>query len=390
MAKSARLILIILYLSFISLGLPDEILGVAWPAMRSGFGLPLSSAGILISLIAVIGAFSGFISGWFICRFSITTILIASGTLTACGILGYGLSDSWAVLILFAIPQGLGAGTIDASLNNYVAENYSSRHMNWLHGFWGIGATMGPLIMTFSLGSDYGWRLGYVIIASLQFSLTLTFLLTRNFWKSLKNTAPDVKQAPSGCAYKFTSPDSLNAMAVFFLYTGLEFSVGMWFYSLMVETRGVSPELAGVLISLYWGFLTFGRFGIGFIANKLGNLRIIFYSLHGALLCSLLLMTDNVWLNAIGLCGMGLSLSAIYPCSMHQTPQRFGSVYAKSLTGYQAGAGGLGVALLPPLIGVILNHSSLTWLPALLLVLVILLELAAFRLYHGKRLNLDN
>lgn len=385
MNKTKSVILVILYFSFISLGLPDEILGIAWPTMRSNFALPLSAAGILISMIAMLGAFSGFMSGYFIKRYSISTILIASGLLTACGILGTGLSASWVILILCAIPQGLGAGTIDASLNNYVAENYSSRQMNWLHGFWGVGATLGPLIMTFAIAQEQNWRLGYLIIASLQFCLTFIFILTSRWWKK-SSTAPNkIKPLDSlPCKYTFCSAPSLMAMSIFFLYTGVEFSVGMWFYSLMVEKRMVAPELAGLLITLYFGFLTFGRFAIGFFSVKLGNIRIINYSLIGAFMSILLMSIDNIYLTSFSICLLGFSLSGIYPCSMHETPHRFGSQYAKSLTGYQAGAGGLGVALLPPLVGVILNHSSLTILPLVLCVMVIAMIIISRVLYQNS------
>lgn len=386
MAKSTSL-LFILYLGFVSLGLPDEILGVAWPTMRSTFGLPLSAAGILVSVITLLGGTAGFCSGYFIKRFSIIHILIASGILTAAGILGTGLSGSWAILILCAVPQGLGAGTIDAALNNYVAENYSSRQMNWLHGFWGVGATAGPLIMTFALTADSNWRLGYLIIAGLQLALVTSFVLTRRLWRNTSNTTTldAVREKPSeSIKYKIYSAPSLMAMGLFFLYTGVEFGTGLWFYSLWVEVRGINPTLAGIFISLFFGMIMFGRFAIGLFSNRLGNVKIVTYSLIGAVICLALLSINNVYLTGLSVIGLGFCLSGIYPCLMHETPKRFGHAYAKVMTGYQAGAASLGVALLSPLVGFILGHSSLLVLPGLLLIMALAMLLLTYGLYAKK------
>lgn len=359
-----RIVLVILYLGFISLGLPDQILGIAWPDMRADFGKPLDWAGILVVMTAALTAFSGFVSGFFIRRFSVQSILIVSCLMTALGLCGYSWSNRWLLLVLSTIPLGLGAGAIDTSLNNYVANNYSSRHMNWLHACWGIGATLGPTVMTFVLAHGQSWRLGYLAIAASQFLLLIIFVATLRLWKQQKQEEP--AEITAGKKFKLFSVRPLCALGMFFIYSSVEVSLGLWFYSVLVEGRRVTAAMAGSWIVIYWSLLTFGRFAVGIFSNRLGNLRIIRWGLRGTLLGIALLLPHNDFLTAFGLGLCGLALAGIYPSMMHETPVRFGKKAGALMMGFQAGMSSLGVSLLVPLYGVVIERTSLECLTPML------------------------
>lgn len=368
--KRKLLVLLILYLGFISLGLPDQVLGIAWPSMRSQFDKSLEAAGILVFCVAILTASSSFCSGYFIKRFSTSTILITSGFLTMSGLLGYGLSQTWLQLIICTIPLGIGAGAIDASLNDYVAKNYPSKHMNWLHGCWGIGAAMGPAIMSYSVVSNASWRNGYIIIAGIQVFLVLFFILTAKMWK---------KSSPREEIVSLVKKDKILSLApmlsifMFFIYTCIESSIGVWFYSVLIEQRAVSTAVAGTWIVLYWSFLTLGRFVIGAISNRLGNRKLINYGIYGAIISLCFLLWNNETLNILSLCTLGFSLAGLYPSMMHETPRRFSSKLAATLTGYQVGMAALGVAILTPLVGVIISNIGLNYLIPILLFLTFIM-----------------
>lgn len=369
MKNSKIIILIILYFGFISLGLPDQALGISWPWMRQSFNKPLDYAGILVTITTLLSAISSFSSGYIMNRYKISLILSASCLLTMGGIFGYAVSPNFYILIICTIPLGLGGGAIDSCLNNYVAENYSSRQMSWLHGCWGIGATLGPIIMTAAIAQQNNWRSGYIAMATIQFILLIGFISTAKLWKlQKKEIAINVDST-----IKLKSPESIAAVALFFLYTTVEASIGLWFYSYMIESLKISPKIAGSGIVLYWGALTAGRFIIGAFANKLGNRKIISYGMVGAIIGMMFLLSNNIFLISFGLCFTGLALAGIYPSMMHETPKRFGTKLGKTLTGYQAGAASLGVATLPPIIGIIIANTSLSYLIPLLICLMSLM-----------------
>lgn len=371
-ALRRRIILIILYLGFISLGLPDQILGVAWPDMRADFDKPLDWAGILVVMTAALTAFSGFVSGYFIRRFSVQVILITSCLMTMLGLCGYSWSNRWTLLVFSTIPLGLGAGAIDASLNNYVANHYSSRHMNWLHACWGIGATLGPAVMTFVLAGGRSWRLGYLAVAASQFMLLIIFIATLRLWKQ----AAAVETTPAADKkFKLVSACPLCALGMFFIYSSVEVSLGLWFYSVLVEGRQVAPAVAGSWIVIYWSLLTFGRFAVGIFSNRLGNRRIILWGMRGTLAGIALLLPHCSFLTAVGLGICGFSLAGIYPSMMHETPVRFGKKAGALMMGFQAGMSSLGVSLLVPLYGILIERTSLECLVPVLLFMVSLMYL---------------
>lgn len=363
MKNSKIVILIVLYFGFISLGLPDQALGISWPWMRQSFDKPLDYAGILVTITTLLSAVSGFSSAYIMNRYKVSLILSFSCLLTMSGIFGYAISPNFYILILCTITLGLGGGAIDSCLNNYVAENYSSRQMSWLHGCWGIGATLGPIIMTTAIAQQGNWRGGYIAIAAIQFILLMGFLSTAKLWKmSKKEIVVNIESS-----IKLKSLESIASCSLFFLYTAVETSIGLWFYSYMLESLKISPEIAGSGIVLYWSSLTVGRFVIGTFANKLGNRKIIAYGMLGSIIGMGFLLSNNMFLIAFGLCFTGLALAGIYPSMMHETPKRFGTKLGKILTGYQSGVASLGVATLPPLIGFVIANTSLSYLIPLLI-----------------------
>lgn len=363
MKNSKVIILIIIYFGFISLGLPDQALGISWPWMRQSFSKPLDYAGILVTMTTLLSAISSFSSGYVMNRYKVSLILSVSCLLTMSGIFGYAVSPNFYILILCTIPLGLGGGAIDACLNNYVAENYSSRQMSWLHGCWGIGATLGPIIMTTAIAQENNWRGGYIAMAAIQLILLIGFISTTRLWKlQKKEIATNIETT-----IKLKSPETVVAVALFFLYTAVEASIGLWFYSYMIESLKISPAIAGSGIVLYWSSLTVGRFIIGAFANRLGNRKIIAYGMVGSIIGMGFLLSSNIFVITFGLCFTGLALAGIYPSMMHETPKRFGTKLGKTLTGYQAGLAALGVATLPPLIGIIIANTSLNYLVPILI-----------------------
>lgn len=377
------LLLLVLYLGFISLGLPDQVLGVAWLDMRHFFNKPLDYAGVLVFTTTLFTILSSFCSGFFVKRFSVQTILIGSCVLTAFALLGYGFSSSWVYIILFSVILGSGAGTIDAVLNDYVAKNYSPKHMNWLHACWGIGATLGPAIMTFAIASTSNWRIGYFIIGSIQVCLLIIFIAAKKLWK---------KQELASCEKETQKPNlfTLAPMlsALFFLfYVALESSIGLWFYSVLVENRGVEKGLAGALVVVYWASLTCGRFVVGLISEKISCSKIITIGIYGVIVGILMLFVHNLFLTALALVLIGFCLSGLYPCMMSETAHRFDNETALVLTGYQVGAAGIGFAVLTPLVGVFINNTNLSYFINIILLfgcVLLIIDSAIRSILKGK------
>jgi fucose permease len=364
-----RLLLGVLYLGFISLGLPDQLLGIAWPEMRVEFSQPLDSAGILVTSHTLFSALSGYFSGYLVQRLRTITILMFSALLTVVGLSAYGLGHSWWVLVLAALPLGLGAGAIDSALNNYVARHYSPKHMNWLHGCWGIGATLGPVVLTTVLALNAGWRVGYLLIAALQLGLVAVFASTRHWW-----------QAPSQAAVAPGSPrlrhslDTVLSCLFFFVYVTVEVCIGLWFYTVLVEGQGLAKPVAGAMITAYWGSLTLGRFLMGLLAQRFSPKTIVTASLLQSLAAMALLAVPVVPVQATGLVLAGLGLAGIYPSMMNEAYRRFSPETAQVLIGQQVGAACLGFALLVPVIGMVLQRVGLgALIPVLALLLLCLL-----------------
>lgn len=379
--------LIVIYLAFISLGLPDSLLGSAWPVMWPEIGSTLGSAGLISMIIAVGTIISSLASGRMIQLLGTGKITMGSCLLTAVSLLGFSMAPSMLWLIVLAVPLGLGAGAVDAALNHYVADNYKAHHMNWLHCFWGVGATMGPIIMATYLAGEHSWRGGYAAVAIIQFILVVVLLLTLPLWKRVAAAREQEQPARS------EQDTSLQAEAevilpvkvlrlrgvkpslfAFLLYCGVETTVGLWGASYLVQSRQVTAEMAAGWISLYYGGITFGRLITGFITLKVQNRHLIRYGQLITVIGGLVLLLPlPASLSIVGFILIGLGLAPIYPGLLHETPARFGREHSAKLMGYQMAVAYSGTTLVPPLFGLLAAQVSTDLFPVVVLILLILM-----------------
>ena len=355
---SSMLLLALVYFAFISLGLPDGVLGVAWPAMRLSLDQPVQAAG-LITMVATAGsALSGFASGAVLKRFGAGTVVMASGFMTGLALLGFSLAPTFLLLLLLVVPLGLGAGAVDAAMNHFVARHYSSRHMNWLHGCWGLGATLGPALMGAALaqsdGSAGAWREGYQQIGLLQLALAVLFLCTLRLWQH----APEVATPVAGGARPIERPASRPlaqwlAPFLFFIYAGIEVGASLWAATVLVEERQMSGASAGLWLSGFFAAIMGGRFATGLVSERLGNRKLVRYglllALAGAALFSL--AGSQASLSLAGLILLGLGCAPIYPSLMHEAATRFDAPTAQRVIGRQVGSAYIGCVVLPALLG---------------------------------------
>ena len=375
--KKELLLITIIYLSFISLGLPDGILGVAWPSIRVEMGLPLESVGILTTLLLCLSAFSSVISGRILRRFGTGAVTFVSCMMTGLGLLGFSLSPSFGWLIVCVIPLGFGQGAVDSGLNRYVADHYTSRHMNWLHCFWGLGASVGPIIISSALSWSGSWRGGYQMVSSIQLTLAVILFVSviAKLWqdKIQKGQPSSNTKDPSHKAKVFGRLAPTLGVLLFFLYAGMEFTVGVWVNSVLVESRGIPVAIAALCVTLYYGGIMVGRFLCGIVVNKMGNLRLIRLGLTFAVAGALILwFVPMSWGALIGTTMIGVGIGPVYPCLMHETPIRFEKSVSDKLIGYQVGAACLGGSVLSSALGVFLSWFSLElFFPVVVLLLII-------------------
>ena len=384
---SRSLILLgIIYLGFISLGLPDTILGVAWKRMQKELELPVYYAGILSMVLTCCSAVSSFCSGMLLRRLSTGRLLMICGFMTGFFLLGYALSPAFWVLLLLTVPLGLGQGAVDTGMNFYVAKHYTSRDMNWLHCCWGIGASAGPCLITAILAAGGSWRWGYMTVGTVQISLALLFLAALGLWKDAPGDG-DSDAAEQG-AYHGRPRFSLRfwcCAAMFFLYTGVEVSLGLWGYLFLTNCRGISDAAAGFTVAGYWGMLTLGRFAMGIFANRLGNSRQARWSMAGVMAGGLLLAVPGVvWLPFVALGLLGFSLAPFYPAMMHAAPERFDDATACTLIGFQGGGAMIGIATIPPAFGYLASKTTFAWLPWLAFGLGLLIWLLLCQVDGGR------
>ncbi len=377
--KSFAAIILLAYVSFIALGMPDGLLGVGWPSMRAGFSQPLDALGLLL-ITSVAGYMtSSFFSGKLIGRLGVGGVLAASCTMTGLTLISYTLVSHWWVMVLLGILCGFGAGAIDAGLNTYIASRFSERVMQWLHASYGIGVTLGPLIMTGALKQFASWRPGYRVVGGIQLVLAVIFLLSLPLWRDRKNPGQaeekrDNSDERTPYGETFGQPAVWVSIVLFFLYTGSEVTLGTWAYSLLTEGRGITAEVAGLVSGSYWLMFTIGRILAGLLTRKAGIHRLVMASLLGALLGAVL-----VWWNVlpafsvIGVGMIGFCIAPIFPALMSGTVKRVGSRYTSNTIGMQMSAAGLGASLIPGLVGVLARSTSLEAVPVCLLVLFILI-----------------
>lgn len=362
------------FLAFVALGLPDGLLGVGWPAIRTGFSIPLDAMGLFLTAVVVGYMISSFSSGFLLSRVGVGLVLASSCLLTGLALIGYTFVPQWWMMVLLGVIAGLGAGAIDAGLNTYVATHFGEGLMQWLHASWGVGITIGPLIMTFGLTALNTWRFGYQVVGGFQIALAVCFALTLAMW-SQNNTPPDSETAKRLTEYKTPMGETLRrpqvwlSVALFFLYVGAEASLGTWIFTLLTESRGVDETLAGFLAGSYWFTFTMGRVVAGMIARRTEINKLVLGGLAGALLgAGLLIWNPSEMANVFAVAVIGLSIAPIFPAMMSGTSKRVGDQYTANTIGMQMAATGLGTAVIPSLMGVLARRMSLEIIPVCLLV----------------------
>ncbi|MGX1193423.1 MFS transporter [Metabacillus sp. SLBN-84] len=372
--KPALLFLMLLYLAFIALGLPDTGLGVAWNQMREDFGVPLEYAGFITMTITVCSAISGFVNGSLLNRYGTGRVTAVSCTMTALAILGFAVSESYWLILLLAVPLGLGAGAVDAGLNSYAAENLSSKHMNWLHSSWGIGATLSPIILTVGISNYGSWKVGYGFIGVVILCLSLSFFMTLSFWKQTKQGGALEEDREDKPWIGGIAP-YLSVLA-YIVYVAVEGGLGLWLSALLVESRGLNLSAAGFLTGGFFGSIMIGRFLMGFIADRLGNRKLIVLGLViSALGSAAFFSQQHAFIYGTGIFLLGLGFAPLYPAMMHETSKRFGTVQAKKVIGYQVAFSYISLLTFVPLIGYIASRTTLEFIPVFTAITVAALAL---------------
>jgi fucose permease len=392
-------LILLAFVAFIALGLPDGLLGVGWPSIRSTFGIPLDALGMLLFTATTGYLTASFLNGKLLTHFGVGGLLAASCALTGLTLIGFSLAPSWWIMVALGITLGLGAGAIDAGLNTYVAANFSEGLMQWLHASYGIGITCSPLIMTYAINSLNSWRWGYDIVGFFQIFLAICFVISLPLWKSEKKSA-GAEETKKLTDYKtsywetFGQPRVWLSFLLFFLYTGAESALGAWAYTLLTESRGIAPTLAGIWTGSYWAFFTVGRFSAGLYTRRIKLHTLIYGSLLGALGgVTLLWWNPSETVSLVGVGIVGLAIAPIFPGLMSGTSERVKPRYAANTIGMQMSAAGIGSATISALMGVLAKNTSLEIIPASLFVLFFsILVLFAYTTITGKQpvTSLDN
>lgn len=372
-----HLLLAIIYLAFISLGLPDSLLGSAWPTMYREFGVPVSYGGIISMVIAAGTIVSSLQSDKFTRRFGTGRVTAVSVAMTAAALFGFSVSHNYWILCLWAVPYGLGAGGVDASLNNYVALHYGSRHMSWLHCMWGIGASLGPYIMGYALTGGQGWNMGYRYIGMIQIVLTVVLVFSLPLWGRSTNPGgtadgESTRKKPLSLRQIVRIPGAGEVMVTFFCYCAIEQTAGLWASSYLVLHKGLPSETAAGFASLFFVGITVGRGVSGFLTMKLNDNQMIRLG-ELLILCGILalLLPMGEQTSLVGLVLVGLGCAPVYPCMIHSTPEHFGAENSQAVIGVQMAAAYVGICLMPPLFGLIANYISVALFPVCLAVILL-------------------
>lgn len=377
------ILLVIIYVAFISLGLPDSLLGSAWPVMYQDLNVPMSYAGIVTMIIAGGTIVSSLLSDRITRKFGAGPVTAVSVLMTAVALFGFSVSKSFILLCIWAIPYGLGAGGVDAALNNYVALHYASRHMSWLHSFWGVGATISPYIMGFCLTKGYGYSNGYLSVSVIQIILAAMVFFSLPLWRrnnvgkeeDVNRPHLTIRQAVSIRGVKFV-------LITFFSYIALESTAGLWASSYLVEFRGVKTETAATFASMFFLGITVGRIISGFITEKLGDKLLI---RAGSIICMfgiiLVALPVHSTLALVGLVVIGLGCAPIYPSIIHSTPFNFGKENSQAIIGIQMASAYVGSTFMPPVFGVIADNINIGLYPVYLVLFAILM------LFMSEKLN---
>jgi fucose permease len=370
--KATILLILTTYIAFISLGLPDGLLGIAWPFMSAKFHVPLDSLGILL-----IGFVTGYLStsltsGKILSIIPLGIILTLSSLITGLSLFVYAFSNYWQMIVVASFFLGSGGGAIDSSINAFAASRFSPSVVNWLHAFYGIGATCGPLIITWFLAHEHHWNDGYLTVGTIQIILSVIFIASYKYWK-----VSEIRDEPTASAtYSQTLRKSVLWMNIFifFFYVGLEIGIGQWLFTLLTQSRKISEEEAGLWTSFYWGGLTLGRIVFGFVLTRIETTKVITFALIGILIgtCLVAFNLFNV-ITLIGIVMIGFCNGPVFPSLISLTPKRVGEEHANHAIGFQVSAAMVGGALLPALAGLLTDIFGLEIIPKFFLIVAFLL-----------------
>lgn len=374
------LLLIIIYLAFISLGLPDSMLGAAWPTISGDLSLPMAGAGLISMIISGGTIVSSILSGKLINKLGTAKLTLISVFMTAIALLGFSFSQNYLWLCIMAIPLGLGAGAVDAGLNNFVALHFSAKHMSWLHCFWGIGATGGPIIMATAIYKNGLWQKGYLTVSIIQICLVIILFISLPIWKSFKDNVEEEVANEEENNNVFKLPGIPTALLGFFCYCALEATAGLWGASYLVKEKGVVAGVAAGWVSMYYLGITIGRLINGFITSKFSNTQLI---RSGQVIIGvgaiLLLVFNQTYINLLGLILIGLGCAPIYPSMLHETPVRFGKNNSSKLMGIQMAFAYIGTTLVPPTLGLLMGTFGVNLYPVFILIILIVMFVSSER-----------
>ena len=372
-----QLLLAIIYMAFISLGLPDGLLGAAWPFMYVQFDVPVSSSGVIFMIISAGTIVSSLLSDRMTRRFGTGKVTAISVAMTATALFGFSISNSFWMLCLWAIPYGLGAGGVDASINNYAAIHYESKHMSWLHCMWGLGATIGPYIMGGVLSSGKIWNMGYRYVGILQVVLTAVLIFSLPLWKEreqMKEERDNTVEAALTIKEIMAIPGAKETFILFFCYCAIEQTAGLWASSYLVLWRGVDAQTAATFASLFYIGITVGRGISGFITMKLNDEHMIWMGLGIIMLgIAMILFPLGNTVALAGLIVVGLGCAPVYPCVVHSTPARFGEARSQAIIGVQMACAYVGTCFMPPIFGLIGEHISMSLFPVYMLAILVVM-----------------
>lgn len=376
--KMVHLLLVIIYFAFISLGLPDALLGGSWPTMYQEFGVPVSYAGIVSVIISMGTIISSLASDKLTYKLGTGKVTAISVAMTALALFGFSISHSFIALCLWAVPYGLGAGGVDASLNNYVALHYTSRHMSWLHCMWGIGASVGPYILSFVLMGGGTWNDGYRTIAVIQIVLTAIIVCSLPLWKKRAVTVEADGTEKTAKALKIQEilaiPGAKEIIITFFCYCALEQTAGLWASCYLVLFKGVATETAAAYASMFYIGITIGRFFSGFLTMKFNDSQMIRVGQKIILLGVIVVFLPlSELVSVAGFIIIGLGCAPVYPCIIHSTPKIFGADKSQALIGVQMASAYVGSLSMPAVFGLLANHITVALLPVYLLVILVLM-----------------
>lgn len=401
----ATLFLLVIYAAFISLGLPDALLGVAWPIMQVDYEVPVSLAGLVSMVVSINTIISSLLSGRVLKRFGTGRVTFVSVMMTATALLGISFAPSFIWLVLLAIPLGLGAGSVDAGLNDYVARHYEARHMSWLHCFWGVGAMSGPVIISQFISRGESWRSGYLTVSIVQFGLVVLLFAALPIWDRvarLRGKPAAASSFPSsetasakpeaarksalGAArsvfHPLRIPGVKPVLIVFLFYCGIEATVGLWGSTFLIRVKGIDVATAAGWVSLFYGSITLGRFISGFVTMRMSSKALIRtgeISILIGLIFLLLPLPDTF--SMLSLILIGLGCAPIFPSMLHETPARFGDAEAQNIMGFQMAVAYVGTSLFPPIFGAIASVTTFAIFPFFLLAYL------ALMLFNSELIN---